>query len=104
MSKNEGAYSMQNTTQILGLLDLSNGSKKSDHFMFFLDQILINSHQLYIQEKEIQEQNLAWFVGYLALYINIYKKPIKVSPMVRIRDIVFKTSINYLMIMINRIW
>ena len=68
MSKNEGSYSMQNTTQILGLLDLSNGSKKSDHFMFFLDQILINSHQLYIQEKEIQEQNLAWFVGYLEIY------------------------------------
>ena len=84
MSKNEGSYSMQNTTQILGLLDLSNGSKKSDHFMFFLDQILINSHQLYIQEKEIQEQNLAWFVGYLALCINrnMSIKHISASPMV----------------------
>ena len=37
---------------------------------------------VYIQEKEIHKQKLAWFVGYLALCPNrnMFKKHISASP------------------------
>ena len=51
--------------------------------MFLFDQILVNSHwELYLmclsKEKEMEKQNLAWFVGYIASYANrnMFKKHI----------------------------
>jgi len=46
---------------------------------------------MYIQEKEINKQKLAWFLGYLALCANrnMFKKHISVYPMVRFRDRAF---------------
>lgn len=58
------------TTQILGLIDFKNCTKKSDHFKFFLEQILVTSHwelNLICTSKKMQEQKLDWFVGYIAL-------------------------------------
>ena len=77
---------------------------------YVLDQILVNSNwelnltYTFGQEKEMQKQKLAWFVGYLALCINrnMYKKHISASPTVSFSARTFKTFVSYLKVMINK--
>ena len=59
---------------------------------------------MYIQEKEMQEQKLAWFVGYIALCANrnMFKKHILASPTISFSARNFKTFVNYLKAMINK--
>ena len=88
--------SLNCTTQLLGLLDLSNCTKNLIILCLSwpnIDQFTLRTKSnVYIQEKEIYKQTFTWFLDCLAFCANrnMFKKHISASPIVSFSARTFK--------------